>query len=331
MATTSALVLALVLLGGSFATYAWAWRQIARYAQLRGMRRWASHVAGFILGVIPATMFVFAVPMVSGAVPFWDATIFLGLVATAFAGLHWLPKRALDLSRSSPVSARQSVLQGLLTSIKEHNDSVAQVKRNRLPAPALAPCQPQTSAIQESAPGLSLPELFEFEYSDGDGVITQRRVRVHGVAHAGGRQYFEGLCMKRQAIRTFRVDRILGPLKRTSDGQYVTAGALLQIRGAPKATGIGAFIQLPKRSSPWQTAVFFAGVGSSKRIELEDLAESAGWQVRMTITKTVDYVVEGTMAGSSQLAKAAELGIRVIDEDDFRALLQTIMEGCGGG
>ena len=51
------------------------------------------------------------------------------------------------------------------------------------------------------------------------------------------------------------------------------------------------------------------------------VTEAAGWQVRTSITKTVDYVVTGAMAGSSQLAKAGELGIAVLDEDGFRGLV----------
>lgn len=48
------------------------------------------------------------------------------------------------------------------------------------------------------------------------------------------------------------------------------------------------------------------------------VTEAAGWQVRTSITKTVDYVVTGSMVGSGQLAKAWELGIAVLDEDGFR-------------
>lgn len=50
------------------------------------------------------------------------------------------------------------------------------------------------------------------------------------------------------------------------------------------------------------------------------VTEAAGWQIRIriTITKTVDYVVTGSMAGSGQLAKAGELGIAVLDEGGFR-------------
>ena len=69
-----------------------------------------------------------------------------------------------------------------------------------------------------------------------------------------------------------------------------------------------------------------AGVGQvrgwiqAKRTELEALAETAGWQVRQTITKTVDYVVTGSMAGSAQIAKADGMGIPVLDEVGFRRL-----------
>lgn len=71
----------------------------------------------------------------------------------------------------------------------------------------------------------------------------------------------------------------------------------------------------------WETAVFFAGFGATKRAELEDMAEVAGWQVRSRISETVDYVVAGAMVGRAQLSSAEALGITVIDEDSFRALM----------
>lgn len=161
-----------------------------------------------------------------------------------------------------------------------------------------------------------------FDYANADGEITHRRVLLKGNGRSGDRRYIEGVDLDRHAMRTFRLDRIIGKVKCESDGQALTAEAVfaslgtaqtIDVRPAPVTTAP------PRRT--WETAVFFAGFGVTKRAELEDLAEAAGWQVRSRISGTVDYVVIGAMAGRAQISTAEEHGITVIDEDAFRALV----------
>jgi DNA ligase (NAD+) len=56
------------------------------------------------------------------------------------------------------------------------------------------------------------------------------------------------------------------------------------------------------------------------REEARDLIEKAGGKVSSTVSKKTDYVVAGEEAGS-KLAKAQELGVKVIDETMLRAIL----------
>ena len=56
------------------------------------------------------------------------------------------------------------------------------------------------------------------------------------------------------------------------------------------------------------------------REEAEDAVRAAGGKPAGSVSKKTDYLVAGPGAGS-KLAKAAELGIPVLDEDAFRRLL----------
>jgi DNA ligase (NAD+) len=56
------------------------------------------------------------------------------------------------------------------------------------------------------------------------------------------------------------------------------------------------------------------------RDEAKDLLEAAGGKVAGSVSKKTDYVVAGTEAGS-KLAKALELGVKVIDETELMELL----------
>jgi DNA ligase (NAD+) len=56
------------------------------------------------------------------------------------------------------------------------------------------------------------------------------------------------------------------------------------------------------------------------REEAEDAIRAAGGKAAGSVSKKTDYLVAGPGAGS-KLAKAQELGIEVLDEAGFRALL----------
>ena len=56
------------------------------------------------------------------------------------------------------------------------------------------------------------------------------------------------------------------------------------------------------------------------RPEAEEAIRAAGGKPAGSVSKKTDYLVAGESAGS-KLAKAQELGVPVLDEDGFRALL----------
>ena len=55
------------------------------------------------------------------------------------------------------------------------------------------------------------------------------------------------------------------------------------------------------------------------------MIEASGGRVNATVSKKTDYVLAGSEAGS-KLEKALELGVAVIDEAQFRLMLEQAQE-----
>ncbi|HPD16288.1 MAG TPA: NAD-dependent DNA ligase LigA [Planctomycetota bacterium] len=86
------------------------------------------------------------------------------------------------------------------------------------------------------------------------------------------------------------------------------------------------FPPLPKRIEPatsafaGKTFVFTGALQHLTREEAEALVRERGGRAASSVSKKTDYVVAGEAAGS-KLAKARDLGVTVISEDEFRKLL----------
>ncbi|MBV9490267.1 MAG: hypothetical protein JO069_11175, partial [Verrucomicrobia bacterium] len=62
------------------------------------------------------------------------------------------------------------------------------------------------------------------------------------------------------------------------------------------------------------------GVLSQPRDHFEELVRLHGGRVASSVSKKTDYLLAGDHAGS-KLQKARQLGVKVIEENQFRALL----------
>lgn len=193
------------------------------------------------------------------------------------------------------------------------------------PAITLARAQHREAKEQSSqvAGGIPLPAgslgTFIFAYVDRDGEVGKRTVDVHKISQSGGLTYLEGFCHKRNADRTFRTDRIQGRLTNAETGEGIDAEDLLlsvqerspmTFKPGSKSDGV-----------KWQTAVLFAGFSESEQEELEELASDAGWDVRSAVSPSLDYLVTGPSISRKILADVAASGIKVVDQDEFRALV----------
>ena len=93
-------------------------------------------------------------------------------------------------------------------------------------------------------------------------------------------------------------------------------------KGGEKSAGRGGALAGKK--------VLFTGTLSRPRDEYRRQAEGAGANVASSVSKTLDYLVVGANPGS-KLDKARALGIAVLDEEAFMALLSAPGSGEKGG
>lgn len=75
--------------------------------------------------------------------------------------------------------------------------------------------------------------------------------------------------------------------------------------------------------------VFTGGLPTLARSEAKKLAESVGAKVTGSVSKNTDYVIAGEAAGA-KYDKAVELGLEILDEDEFLALVEDASAAAGG-
>ncbi|MBQ3892929.1 MAG: NAD-dependent DNA ligase LigA [Mailhella sp.] len=104
---------------------------------------------------------------------------------------------------------------------------------------------------------------------------------------------------------------------------FFETGSNRELLARLKSLGLWPVSQKPEEASalPLQgVRILFTGTLSRPRDEYRKLAEEAGAQVMSGVSKKLDFLVAGDAPGS-KLEKARALGIRILDEDGFRALL----------
>ena len=70
-----------------------------------------------------------------------------------------------------------------------------------------------------------------------------------------------------------------------------------------------------------KTFVLTGSLENYTREEASNIIESFGGKTSSSVSKKTDYVLAGEAAGS-KLAKATELGVKIINEDEFAEMIQ---------
>lgn len=290
-------VVFLLILVLCIASWWGVWRRTSTIAQQRRAGLWTRRA----ICVAAACLATFGMFCVSGGL-LVPGTNNSGYMVAILGGLVLAPL-AFALRRVSPRASQPLVMQA-----EETPD------RASIPEPVV------------EAPGaLSLPREFLFVYINHQGQSSRRKVRVMGIASNDGRQYLDGYCLERDALRTFRVDRIQGDLTDTETGELVNVYRLLadtdkrrQMDYTPAKSDF-SWLEDGEEFDEAEslTTVVFTGFAKARKEELEALAKAAGWEVRTSVSESLDYLVCGPKAGPTKVTKAEELEVTVVDEDIF--------------
>ncbi len=116
----------------------------------------------------------------------------------------------------------------------------------------------------------------------------------------------------------------IGPVVAASIAEWVGRDANRDIVRRLQEYGVRpAMVEQPKEGDQLEglTMVVTGRLETISRNEAEDRIRALGGKVGSGVTKGTDYLVVGAEAGT-KLAKAQQLGVKTIDEDQFRALLE---------
>jgi len=132
------------------------------------------------------------------------------------------------------------------------------------------------------------------------------------------------------AIAESPLDRLaavpgIGPQRAESIHKFLQSAEGRKLIKELKALGVQ--LTQPRRSAPagglaGKTLVVTGALASLDRDEAEELIRKAGGRAAGSVSKKTDFLVAGDKAGS-KLDKARELGIPVLSEADFLALVRS--------
>lgn len=157
-------------------------------------------------------------------------------------------------------------------------------------------------------------DTIHFTYETADGDVMER----HVVAQAVDGIYIDGFCLTRKAVRTFRLDRIIGKVTSENTGEVL----------AP-ADWVAEFsdttlLKTPESHNPGMALaygeVLFTGFPAAERNRLECLAMSIGMAVRKSFTQNLDYLVVGSRAGAAKITQAELRSVKVIAQGEFEEM-----------
>ncbi|MBD3308831.1 NAD-dependent DNA ligase LigA [candidate division KSB3 bacterium] len=232
---------------------------------------------------------------------------------------HFVSKRAMNIEGVSTKLIELFVNNGL---VRDAADFYALRKEDLLPLERMAEKSAENviQAIERS----TRPTLSKFLYALGIRHVGEHTAKVLA-------QYFGSL----DRLRTASVEDLMrvyeiGPEVANSVSQFFQQDATTQLLQKFQAAGIeiinpegGVGGQQPLTGKSF---VLTGTLESSTRNEAKNLIEQRGGRVVSSVSKKTDYVVAGRDPGS-KLAKAQQLGIRILSEEDFQAILTTTQEG----
>ena len=211
--------------------------------------------------------------------------------AHALAGIESSSLRALDkVLQVLPARLRPQVAAlGRTTSVMTLDSGAPQVDPDVL------------SMLSRATANL---DRVRFQYVDGDGHQTERRVDPSGLVSSGRRWYFVGFDIDRNGWRTFRVDRVsavsaaggratVRTLPATSPAEFVK-DRLLSSAPTYRAVAVvhAPIADVSVRLGDWNPEIASIDVIDAAHCRLHLEADTLEWLTRRLVALGCDFVVE---------------------------------------
>src|ERR1700735_1439757 len=120
-------------------------------------------------------------------------------------GLHSLQQLGLSTFAPATEGALAKLERVLPDSLR---DSIRTVKDVVAIEPGPWVVSTSVEFLIRAASAIRSGRRVRFEYQSHDGAASRRQMEPYGVIHADGRWYLIGYCLRRRALRTFRLDRV---------------------------------------------------------------------------------------------------------------------------
>lgn len=164
---------------------------------------------------------------------------------------------------------------------------------------------------------------IEFDYRDARGCDSHRRVEVEAV----DRDYFQGLCRKANATRTFVIGRVRGKVLDLETGELLAArdwaaAARSHPMNEPSLISMGSDDEDEGEhdAAVGGIEICFTGFAKADKQRLEELAGLLNMVVRQSVTLGLTHLCTGPNAGTKKMEQAAMVGADIIDEAEFYLL-----------
>ena len=224
---------------------------------------------------------------------------------------HFASKRALDIEGLGAMHVDQFVESGF---VKDVADLFMLTKEGLLSLERWGDKSAENliNAIERS----KNPTLERLIYALGIRQVGERTARVLA------EKFGDILALAKATKEELEETREIGPETAASIVDFFAERHNMDVLRKLERAGV-AFPKMEKKKGgrcEGKVFLFTGGLKSFTRDGAKDIVEAEGGEAATTVNKKVDYVVAGVEPGS-KLEKAKKMGLKIIDEEEFKGLV----------
>jgi len=153
-----------------------------------------------------------------------------------------------------------------------------------------------------------MDKISTFIYQD-----ARRNITIQSISRISENEvYLQGFSTIENGFRTYRKDRILEII----ENEKISEERLEYYRSINPSP-------MPSPKSSHLLDICFTGFKSEDKKRLKELAENAGFVIRSTVSKNLNFLCCGYNAGPMKIEKAREQGAVAITEEQLIKLIET--------